>query len=58
MVTVYIICTGSIKEKYLRDAICEYAKRLSGYCRLEVREYKDGHSILPLPPKAYKNCKP
>lgn len=54
MLNVQIICTGNIKEKYLRDAIDEYSKRLSAYCRLSIKEYKDGQSILPLPQKAYK----
>ena len=26
MVTINIICTGKIKEKYLKDAIDEYSK--------------------------------
>ena len=29
------------KEKYLRDAIAEYSKRLSRYCKLEVIEVAD-----------------
>lgn len=32
---------GKIKEKYLRDAIAEYSKRLSRYCRLEIIEVAD-----------------
>ena len=30
-----------IKEKYLRDAVAEYAKRLSKYCKLEIIEVAD-----------------
>ena len=30
-----------MKEKYLKDAIGEYSKRLSKYCRLEIREVAD-----------------
>ena len=29
------------KEKYLRDAIAEYSKRLSRYCKLEIIEVAD-----------------
>ena len=29
MLTINIICTGKIKENYLKDAITEYSKRLS-----------------------------
>jgi len=38
---LYIISVGKIKEKYLKDAIMEYSKRLSRYCRLEVIEVAD-----------------
>lgn len=43
MRTINIVCVGSLKEKYLRDAAAEYEKRLSPYCKLkitEVSEYK------------------
>lgn len=30
-----------IKEKYLKDAIAEYSKRLSKYCKLEIVEVAD-----------------
>lgn len=36
-----IICVGKIKEKYLCDAINEYSKRLSRYCKLSIIECKD-----------------
>ena len=32
---------GKVKEKYFRDAIAEYAKRLSRYCKLEIIEVAD-----------------
>lgn len=38
---ITIISVGKIKEKYLRDAIAEYSKRLSRYCRLEIIEVAD-----------------
>ena len=38
---IRIICVGKIKEKYLRDAILEYSKRLSKYTKLEIIEVKD-----------------
>ena len=38
MQTVTIICEGKLKEKYLRDACAEYAKRLSAYCKLNIIE--------------------
>lgn len=41
MVSVTLIAVGKIKEKYLREALNEYAKRLSAYCKFEVVEVKD-----------------
>ena len=38
---ITLIKVGKIKEKYLRDAIAEYSKRLSRYCRLELLEVAD-----------------
>ncbi len=38
MQTVTIICEGKLKEKYLRDASDEYAKRLSAFCKLNIIE--------------------
>ena len=41
MISVSIIAVGKIKEKFYKDAIFEYAKRLSAYCNFEVFEVKD-----------------
>ena len=38
MLTVSIVCVGKLKEKYLRDAYDEYAKRLSAFCKLQLIE--------------------
>lgn len=38
---VTIICVGKIKEKFFRDAVAEYEKRLSRYCKLEIIEVQD-----------------
>ena len=38
---ITILTVGKIKEKYLKDAIAEYSKRLSRYCRLEIVETAD-----------------
>lgn len=36
-----IIAPGRVKEQYLRDAVEEYSKRLSRYCRLNIIEVAD-----------------
>lgn len=38
---ITIICVGKIKEKFYKDAIDEYSKRLSKYCKLEIIEVAD-----------------
>ena len=40
-VKITLITVGKIKEKYLKDAIAEYSKRLSRYCKLEIIEVAD-----------------
>lgn len=41
MLNINIICIGKIKEKYLRDALDEYSKRLSRFCKLTFTELPD-----------------
>lgn len=38
---ITVLTVGKIKEKYLKDAIAEYSKRLSKYCKLEMIEVAD-----------------
>ncbi len=38
---ITVITVGKIKEKYLKEAIAEYSKRLSKYCKLEIVEVAD-----------------
>ncbi len=38
MLKINIICIGKIKEKYFTDAINEYSKRLSPFCKFSVTE--------------------
>lgn len=38
---ITILCVGKIKEGFYRQAIEEYAKRLSKYCKLEIAEVAD-----------------
>ncbi len=34
MIHINIICIGKLKERYLKDAIDEYSKRLNKYCKI------------------------
>ena len=38
---ISVIAVGKIKEKYLKDAVTEYSKRLRRYCKLEIIEAAD-----------------
>lgn len=38
---ITIIGVGKIKETYFRDAIAEYSKRLSKYCKFQIIEVSD-----------------
>ena len=38
---IKIICVGKIKEKFYRDAILEYQKRLTRYAKIEIIELSD-----------------
>ncbi len=38
---ISVLCVGRIKERFYREAVEEYAKRLSRYCKLEILEVAD-----------------
>ena len=40
---IKIVCVGKIKEKYLKEAILDYSKRISKYHKLEVIEVDDSN---------------
>ncbi len=38
MMNINIIAVGKLKENYLKCAVSEYSKRLSGFCKLKITE--------------------
>lgn len=38
---ITVITVGKMKEKFMKDALGEYSKRLSKYCKLEIIEVAD-----------------
>ena len=38
---ITIIAVGKVKEKFFRDAVAEYEKRLRRYCKLEMIQVED-----------------
>ena len=49
MLNIKIICIGKVKEKFLKDAISEYEKRLKPYCKFSILELNECKT--PLKPK-------
>lgn len=41
MLSIRLICVGKLKESFWKNAVQEYEKRLSKYCRLEIMELKE-----------------
>jgi 23S rRNA (pseudouridine1915-N3)-methyltransferase len=42
---VNIVCVGKIKEEFFRSAAQEYIKRLSRFCRVEIKELAEGKNL-------------
>jgi 23S rRNA (pseudouridine1915-N3)-methyltransferase len=40
-VNIRILCVGTLKEKYWKEAIAEYSKRLRAYCSLSIEEVRE-----------------
>ena len=53
--TIAIYVIGKLKEKYWRDAVQEYAKRLSAFCRFQIIELNEAR--LPQDPNAAEIAK-
>ncbi len=41
MLRITVLCVGTLKEKYLREAIREYEKRLQGFCNFQIIEISE-----------------
>ena len=47
---IKIACVGKVKDSFYRDAMAEYAKRLSRFCILEIAEVTDEKAPETLSP--------
>jgi 23S rRNA (pseudouridine1915-N3)-methyltransferase len=47
---IKIACVGKVKDGFYRDAVAEYAKRLSRFCALEIAEVADEKAPETLSP--------
>ncbi len=54
---ITVICVGKIKEKFYREAVCEYSKRLSKFCKLNIFEVDDEEAGQNLSPVQESNIK-
>lgn len=54
---ISIITVGKLKEKYLKDGIDEYKKRLTRYCSIEIIEVPDEKAPETLSPKEEEQIK-
>ena len=54
---ITILAVGKIKEKYLREGIQEYAKRLSRFCELQLLEVEDEQASDALSPAQEEQVK-
>lgn len=45
MQKVNIVCVGKLKESYWRDAVTEYSKRLSRFCKVTIKELPEGRTL-------------
>ena len=41
MIQLTVITVGNLKESYWRDAVSEYEKRLSAFCKPEIIQLKE-----------------
>ncbi len=57
MIKITVLCVGRIKEKYWNEAIAEYSKRLSRYCKLEIVEVADEKTPDDAPPAICEQIK-
>lgn len=47
---IKIACVGKVKDSFYREAVAEYAKRLSRFCALEIAEVNDEKAPETLSP--------
>ncbi len=48
---IRIVAVGSIKQSYYKEAIAEYTKRMSRYCKVEVVEVAESYFVGSPSPK-------
>ncbi len=57
MQKIYFVVVGKIKEKFYSEAVAEYAKRLSRFAKVEIKELPEGISVEAEADSILKACK-
>ena len=57
MLKLNIVCVGKLKEDYLTDAVNEYVKRLSRFCKTEIIELAERNSPKEEAESILRACK-
>lgn len=57
MIKVNIVCVGKLKESYWRSACDEYVKRLSRFCKVEIRELAERQSLKEEAEEILRACR-
>lgn len=57
LMKIKIVCVGKLKEKYFKDGINEYAKRLSRFTKFEIIEVPDEKAPETLSPAQMQQVK-
>ena len=57
MQKITFVVVGKIKESFYREAVAEYAKRLSRFAKLEIKELAEGASLETEADDILRACK-
>ncbi len=57
MQKIYFVVVGKIKESFYREAVAEYAKRLSRFVKLEIKELAEGANLETEADEILRACK-
>ena len=57
MQKIYFVVVGKIKESFYREAVAEYAKRMSRFAKVEIKELAEGASLETEADEILRACK-
>ena len=57
MQKIYFVVVGKIKESFYREAVAEYAKRMSRFAKVEIKELAEGANLETEADEILRACK-